>query len=117
MACDLNNALRSAQKSNHTRRLNGRNIGALLLAGAAMCLSGFEAAAQNLIQNPGFEVNPPSNFGNNVGHSIAPWVIGDGQQPNVVQVDGAGGQSFSAGTFGPEFDAQNGGTGAGAGYL
>ncbi|MEP1442482.1 MAG: OmpA family protein [Hyphomicrobiales bacterium] len=50
-----------------------------------------------------------------MGHSIAPWVIGTGQQPNVVQVDGAGGQSFSAGTFGPEFDAQNGGTGAGAG--
>lgn len=73
------------------------------------------ASAQNLIQNPGFEVNPPSSFGNNVGHSISPWVIGAGQQPNVVRVDGAGGSSLSGGTFGPEFDAQNGGTGAGAG--
>ncbi|MEP5779639.1 MAG: hypothetical protein ABJL18_03660, partial [Hyphomicrobiales bacterium] len=84
-----------------------------LLASAAICLTSLEASAQNIIQNPGFEINPPPDFGNNVGHSISPWVIGPGQQPNVVQVDGAGGQSFSSGTFGPEFDAQNGGTGAG----
>ena len=111
----LGRALKSSKNKQFTRKLEGRALCAALLASATLCLTGLEVSAQNLIQNPGFEVSPPSNFGNNVGHSIAPWVIGAGQQPNVVQVDGAGGQSFSSGTFGPEFDAQNGGTGAGAG--
>ena len=86
----------------------------LFVAGAALASP---TTAQNLLQNPGFENITGTTFGNNIGASIAPWVIGVGQQPNVVQVDGAGGQSFSSGTFGPEFDAQNGGTGAGSGVI
>ena len=68
------------------------------------------ALAQNLIANPGFENNPPSNFGNNIGHPITPWILGTGQTSNVVKVDGPGG--FNYGNAGPESDADPA-TGAG----
>jgi uncharacterized repeat protein (TIGR01451 family) len=59
--------------------------------------------AQNLIVNPGFENNPPPNFGNNIGHSIAPWTLGAGNSSNVVAVDG--GVNFNYGNGGPTLDA------------
>jgi uncharacterized repeat protein (TIGR01451 family) len=59
--------------------------------------------AQNLIVNPGFENNPPPNFGNNIGHSIAPWTLGTGNSSNVVTVDG--GVNFNYGNGGPTLDA------------
>lgn len=80
---------------------------ALLLACAA------PAAAQNLIVNAGFENNPPPANGNNIGWSFAPWVLGPGDQSNVVKVDGPGG--FNYGNSGPQSDASNNGAGAGAG--
>ena len=71
------------------------------------------ASAQNLIANPGFENNPPANNGNNIGHGVAPWTLGPGNQSNVVKVDGPGG--FNYGNGGPQSDASNNGAGAGAG--
>ncbi len=76
-----------------------------------------DADAQNLILNPGFEDSPPSSYGNNVGHSISPWTIGVGNDPNVVRVNGAPAPDLSGITYGPDFDAQNGGTGAGDGVF
>lgn len=69
--------------------------------------------AQNLIANPGFEDNPPPNNGNNIGWSFSPWVLGGGDQSNVVQVDGPGGYNYN--NSGPQSDASNAGAGAGAG--
>ena len=73
----------------------------------------FIANAQNLIANPGFENNPPPNFGNNIGYPINPWVLGPGNTSNVVKVDGPGGYNYGNG--GPQSDASNNGAGAGAG--
>lgn len=80
-----------------------------------MCLfalfCGTAAFAQvNLIENPGFEDNPPPRFGNNIGAPIDPWILGDGDRPNVVAVDGPGGFNYT--NRGPESDADPA-TGAG----
>lgn len=92
-------------------------VGALMTMLLALSFIGYSAPAQaqNLLANPGFEDNPPSSFGNNVGHSIAPWILGGGSNTNVVRVNGAGAPDLGgSGSFGPQFDAQNGGSGAGA---
>ncbi|MHB8271572.1 DUF5979 domain-containing protein, partial [Bradyrhizobium sp.] len=86
-------------------------LAALLL----LCAFSLDAQAQNLIQNPGFENNPPPNLGNNIGWSISPWIVGGGQQPNVVKVDGPGGYNY--GNNGPESDATAPGSGKAQHYL
>jgi len=58
---------------------------------------------QNILVNGDFESNPPTNFGNNVGHSVAPWILGSGNSANVVRVDGPTGQDY--GSDGPQSDA------------
>lgn len=66
-------------------------------------------AQDNIIENPGFEEgNPNLNLGNNIGRDIDPWII-DGDQPNVVRVDGPGGVRYGPARFesGPQFDATN----------
>lgn len=78
---------------------------------AVLAVSPCVAMAQNIIANPGFEDNPPPNFGNNIGYPIPPWSLGvSGQTSNVVKVDGPGGSSYGSG--GPESDADPA-TGAG----
>ena len=69
--------------------------------------------AQNIIVNGGFENNPPSNNGNNIGWQVNPWKLGPGNRSNVVQVDGPNG--FDYANRGPESDASNNGQGAGPG--
>lgn len=83
------------------------------LLGLVLLSASSQAGAQNLIANPGFENNPPANNGNNIGHGVAPWTLGPGNQSNVVKVDGPGG--FNYGDGGPQSDASNNGAGAGAG--
>ena len=68
----------------------------------AICISA-AASAQSVLVNGDFESNPPPNFGNNIGWSISPWVLGIGNASNVVKVDGPGG--FNYGSLGPESDA------------
>src|SRR5262245_57488098 len=87
-------------------------LAALLLLGG---LSGTAGASGNLIQNPGFEDSPPSSFGNNIGWSISPWVVGGGSAPNVVKVDGPGGYNYT--NLGPESDASAPGSGVAQHYL
>jgi len=79
----------------------------LLLAGAS--------SGQNVLVNGDFETNPPPNNGNNIGWSVAPWVVGTGQQPNVVKVDGPGG--FNYGSSGQQSDASAPGAGIPQHYL
>jgi hypothetical protein len=74
-----------------------------------------DANAANLIQNPDFEAAPPANLGNNIGHSIAPWIVGTGNSPNVVKVDGPGGYDYT--NLGPESDASAPGAGVKQHYL
>lgn len=79
-------------------------MGKLWLCAAAGLLSLAQGvSAQNLIVNPGFENNPPPNFGNNIGYPINPWILGTGNTSNVVAVDG--GIAFNYGTGGPRLDA------------
>lgn len=72
-------------------------------------------AQPNVLVNGDFESNPPPNFGNNLNHSILPWVLGAGSGSNVVKVDGPGGQNY--GTNGPESDASAPGSGIPQHYL
>ncbi|MFC3974743.1 choice-of-anchor L domain-containing protein, partial [Maribacter confluentis] len=64
----------------------------------------------NLLLQGGFENLTGLSNGNNIGVDIAPWVLGGGNQANVVQVDGAGG--FDYGNGGP-FEDANPETGSG----
>lgn len=73
------------------------------------------SAQPNVLVNGDFESSPPPNLGNNIGHSIAPWVLGSGNQSNVVKVDGPGG--FNYGSSGPESDASAPGAGVPQHYL
>jgi len=72
---------------------------------ALICVAPF-AAAQPVLTNGGFEQSPPNTYGNNIGWSIAPWVLGAGST-NVVSVDGPGGLTWY-GSNGPESDATGG---------
>jgi hypothetical protein len=87
----------------------------VLAAAAALLVLAGTAAAQNVLLNPGFELNPPATPGNHVGHPITPWNLGPGPQTNVVQVDGPGG--FNYGNDGPESDASAPGAGIAQHYL
>lgn len=86
----------------------------VMLAVSATLLCG-TAFAQNVLVNGDFETNPPAALGNNIGHSIAPWVLGTGDQSNVVKVDGPGGYNY--GNSGPESDASAPGAGVPQHYL
>lgn len=68
------------------------------------------AECGNILKLSGFENISGLSNGNNFGVSIAPWILGPGDAPNVVQVDGAGG--FDYGSSGPFEDADPS-TGAG----
>lgn len=82
-----------------------------LLLGAVLASA---SVAAPVLVNGGFEDNPPSGFGNNIGHAIAPWVLGGGDSSNVVKVDG-GARGY--GPVGPEFDASAPGVGVDQHYL
>lgn len=80
-----------------------------------LSMAALTAMGQNVLVNGDFETNPPSAFGNNIGYSIAPWVLGSGQTSNVVKVDGPGGYNY--GNNGPESDASALGAGVAQHYL
>lgn len=88
---------------------------AILVLAAAVTTGA--AFAQNVLVDGDFESTPPTplplHLWDNVGHSIAPWVIANSNQANVVEVDGAGGLSYNGN--GPESDAT--GTGIRQHYL
>lgn len=88
---------------------------AFIVIGAIM--SG--AAAQNLIQNPGFDVSPPTACGNNLpnptGWPITPWVVTGASKSNVVVVDDN--VSCLYGNLGPQKDASAPGSGIKQYYL
>ena len=89
------------------------------LAGSVFVLASMAGNGQlfaaNLIANPGFENSPPSVMGNNIGHAVAPWIVGSGSSPNVVKVDGPGGYDYYAN--GPESDGTAPGAGKAQHYL
>jgi hypothetical protein len=51
----------------------------------------------DLLSHGDFEHLTGLSNGNNIGVSILPWVLGTGQQANIVQVDGAGGYNYGQG--------------------
>lgn len=98
-----------------TRHGNTHLLFRLLACLAVSLLAAGTALAQNVLVNGDFETNPPPSFGNNVGWSIAPWILGPGQMSNVVKVDGPGGYNY--GISGPESDASAPGAGKPQHYL
>lgn len=79
------------------------------------------ADAQELIVNGGFEINPPPNLGNNIGHPITPWIVTGTSNTNVVKVDGPGGFLYARPSdgrpSGPESDQTAPGAGIDQHYL
>jgi hypothetical protein len=77
------------------------------------------AAAQNLIQNSGFDVGPPTACGNNLpnptGWPIPPWNVTGASKSNVVVVDDN--VSCLYGNLGPQKDASAPGSGIKQYYL
>ncbi|MFD0990733.1 LamG-like jellyroll fold domain-containing protein [Mariniflexile jejuense] len=65
---------------------------------------------QNLLKDSGFDNKTGLNYGNNIGVNISPWILGSGNQANIVKVDGTGGYDYGNG--GP-FEDANPLTGAG----
>ena len=65
-----------------------------------------EEGRQSLLTEGGFNGLTTSNFGNNIGASITPWVLESGTNTNLIEVDGIGGSTYGAG--GPESDATGG---------
>ncbi|GGD19825.1 PA14 domain-containing protein [Hyunsoonleella pacifica] len=57
----------------------------------------------NLLVNSGFNNKTGLNYGNNINVDISPWVLGQGDQSNIVKVDGNGGFDYANG--GPFEDA------------
>ncbi|MEP0962695.1 MAG: SdrD B-like domain-containing protein [Roseobacter sp.] len=84
----------------------------LVVLFAVLMVTSPASAQSNLLGNPGFEALRGNSFGNNIGLSVSPWILGTGQAANVVRVDGnPGGSNLSGFTVGPEMDAQNNGAG------
>ena len=57
----------------------------------------------NLLTESGFDNKAGLEFGNNIGIDISPWVLGAGNNANIVKVDGKGGYDYLNG--GPFEDA------------
>tara|TARA_R110002049_G_scaffold37208_1_gene117535 strand:- start:95688 stop:100307 length:4620 start_codon:yes stop_codon:yes gene_type:complete len=57
----------------------------------------------NLLTESGFNNKAGLSFGNNIGVDISPWILGSGNQANIVRVDGSGGYEYNNG--GPFEDA------------
>ena len=103
------------QKIEAVRTLGLRGLAMLICAIAAFAIS--PAYAQNIIVNGGFENNPPAALGNNLGHSVTPWIL-TGGGTNVVKVDGPGGVVYGSPTeSGPQSDATLAGAGVRRHYL
>jgi len=90
-------------------KLKATTYGAILLLGSTMFSSA--AYANNMLVNGGFEADVMPNYGNNVG-STAPtgWTLSPGLRPNLVKVDGPGGQANWY-TTGPNSDGTMAGSG------
>ena len=87
----------------------------IVIGGLGLLLSHTHLHA-NELTNPGFEANPPTTgWGNHIGHSILPWVLGTGNSSNVIRTDG--GQSATFGNQGPIFDASGSPAGTVRHYL
>lgn len=92
-----------------------RAAAAVLLSFAATVLGSAASAQSNVLVNGDFESNPPAQMGDHPGYPITPWVVGQGDTPNVVKVDGPGGHNY--GSSGPESDASAPGAGVPQHYL
>lgn len=68
----------------------------------------------NQLNNGDFETNPPSSgYGNHIGHSISPWVLGSGDSSNVIKTS----QGLNSTGQGPLKDATSAPAGTQRHYL
>ena len=87
------------------------SMAALVIAALLPSFGAAQSMGPNLIVNNGFENNPPTICGNNYSgtgnpRSVAPWIVGAGNEPNVVTVDG--GNACTGYIGGPVMDAEDG---------
>jgi hypothetical protein len=95
-------------------RVSGLLLQLFVLSFALLLLAvQVSASGSNVLVNGDFESNPPPNLGNNIGWSIAPWVLGTGNQSNVVKVDGV----YNYSNNGPWRDASASAVGVKRHYL
>jgi len=75
----------------------------------------------NVLVNSGFEDDVMSSYGNhtqvNQNNQPTGWAFGGGSRPNIVKVDGPGGQAEWYGNSGPDSDATASGAGVDRQYL
>lgn len=93
--------------------LKPATLTAALLAATFMTSA---AHAQNVLVNGDFEANAAPNWGNNTSVIPSGWSFQSGTSPNVVRVDGPGGQATWY-TSGPDSDASNAAPGIARQYL
>ena len=87
-------------------------IQAISVIGAGLLFS--TSAFANELVNEGFELNPPtSGFGNHIGHPILPWVLGTGDDSNVIRTN----QGINSTGDGPRKDASSAASGTIRHYL
>ncbi|WP_084419778.1 hypothetical protein [Henriciella litoralis] len=91
-------------------------ITALLMSSTAHA----QQLSGNVLTNGGFEDDVMPTYGNhttvNQNNQPTGWTFGSGDQPNIVKVDGPGGQATWY-TTGPDSDATNAGAGVDRQYL
>lgn len=75
-----------------------------LLVSAVTIFATKSSAGPNVLTNGDFESYPQSSMANNIPGVVTPWVVGGGQQPNVVKVLANGSYHYAAG---PWRDASN----------
>jgi len=93
----------------------------LLLTATCLSTPAFAQLSGNVLTNSGFENDAVPSYGNNinVNQSNQPtgWKFGGGSRPNIVKMDGPGGQAEFYGRSGPHSDATNAGAGVKRHYL
>jgi hypothetical protein len=76
----------------------------ILVVGLFAAVASTVQASPNVLVNGDFESYPQSSMANNIPGVVTPWVVGGGQQPNVVKVLANGSYHYKAG---PWRDASN----------
>ena len=84
------------------RRLLIRQV--VIVCAVALITTHVSATGPNILVNGDFESYPQSSWANNIGGTVTPWVVGTGNQPNVVKVLADGTYHYLAG---PQKDASS----------
>jgi len=71
----------------------------VLVSAVVLVFTAAAATGQNVLVNGDFESYPQISMANNIPGIVTPWVVGSGQQPNVVKVLANGSYHYMAGPW------------------